>query len=297
MARLRRRWHVLKWGGLGLTLLILLAWAGSFVWFFRHRVEFRRSEPAGSSTLYHSFRFSISDGELYFQYQPLRLYESHLPCGLHRRDTKWTGRVRVKEWLPRLERYPNNIGWDVRLPLWIPLVIVAVPTRFLWRHGRTRAPRQLRLLVRACLAFPIVILVAWAVSLPWSWRYDECVSFRPPPQIGAAYGVNFPVFSVYLHAGCLHLAQFGRPPMASPVITWQWHVDRHLRPPRWLPGPRRAGNWVIPLWILFLIAALPPSLLWLLDRRIPPHCCQHCGYDLTGNTSGVCPECGLKTNG
>jgi hypothetical protein len=21
-------------------------------------------------------------------------------------------------------------------------------------------------------------------------------------------------------------------------------------------------------------------------------CCAHCGYDLTGNTSGICPECG-----
>jgi hypothetical protein len=28
------------------------------------------------------------------------------------------------------------------------------------------------------------------------------------------------------------------------------------------------------------------------DRRPPPHCCQGCGYDLTGNVSGRCPECG-----
>jgi hypothetical protein len=26
--------------------------------------------------------------------------------------------------------------------------------------------------------------------------------------------------------------------------------------------------------------------------RPPAHCCTRCGYDLTGNTSGVCPECG-----
>lgn len=29
--------------------------------------------------------------------------------------------------------------------------------------------------------------------------------------------------------------------------------------------------------------------------RPPDHCCQHCGYDLTGNVSGVCPECGTRT--
>jgi predicted amidophosphoribosyltransferase len=28
------------------------------------------------------------------------------------------------------------------------------------------------------------------------------------------------------------------------------------------------------------------------DRRPKPGHCQHCGYDLTCNTSGVCPECG-----
>jgi predicted RNA-binding Zn-ribbon protein involved in translation (DUF1610 family) len=28
------------------------------------------------------------------------------------------------------------------------------------------------------------------------------------------------------------------------------------------------------------------------ERRIRQHLCSACGYDLTGNTSGVCPECG-----
>ena len=27
-------------------------------------------------------------------------------------------------------------------------------------------------------------------------------------------------------------------------------------------------------------------------RRLLPHLCDACGYDLTGNASGVCPECG-----
>jgi predicted amidophosphoribosyltransferase len=34
-------------------------------------------------------------------------------------------------------------------------------------------------------------------------------------------------------------------------------------------------------------------ILWFADRRrIPPGHCQKCGYDLTGNVSGICPECG-----
>ncbi|HOA73620.1 MAG TPA: hypothetical protein PL151_04100 [Phycisphaerae bacterium] len=27
-------------------------------------------------------------------------------------------------------------------------------------------------------------------------------------------------------------------------------------------------------------------------RRFPLGCCEHCGYNLTGNVSGTCPECG-----
>jgi multisubunit Na+/H+ antiporter MnhB subunit len=34
----------------------------------------------------------------------------------------------------------------------------------------------------------------------------------------------------------------------------------------------------------------------LAERRrlLRTHCCLNCGYDLTGNVSGVCPECGEK---
>jgi hypothetical protein len=56
------------------------------------------------------------------------------------------------------------------------------------------------------------------------------------------------------------------------------------------PGNRMA---VIPLWIPFLLFAMPTAFLWWLDRRrISPGHCRQCGYNLTGNLSGVCPECG-----
>jgi hypothetical protein len=35
--------------------------------------------------------------------------------------------------------------------------------------------------------------------------------------------------------------------------------------------------------------------IWITRPRHPPSdCCQTCGYNLTGNVSGVCPECGTK---
>ena len=54
----------------------------------------------------------------------------------------------------------------------------------------------------------------------------------------------------------------------------------------------------LPYWLLAAAAAAPPAL-WLRGagrhrrrerRRL--NRCVHCGYDLTGNVSGVCPECG-----
>jgi len=38
---------------------------------------------------------------------------------------------------------------------------------------------------------------------------------------------------------------------------------------------------------------VPTAYLWYRDRRrFPPGHCPSCGYNLTGNQSGVCPECG-----
>lgn len=49
----------------------------------------------------------------------------------------------------------------------------------------------------------------------------------------------------------------------------------------------------VPLWLPFLIAATPTAFLFWRDyRRYPPGHCQSCGYNLTGNESGRCPECG-----
>lgn len=50
----------------------------------------------------------------------------------------------------------------------------------------------------------------------------------------------------------------------------------------------------LPLWLPFLIFSTPSAFLFWRDRRrIPTGHCQSCGYSLTGNVSGVCPECGM----
>ena len=42
-----------------------------------------------------------------------------------------------------------------------------------------------------------------------------------------------------------------------------------------------------------ILSVLLPVTIWLWRRdRIPPGHCTGCGYNLTGNISGTCPECG-----
>lgn len=50
----------------------------------------------------------------------------------------------------------------------------------------------------------------------------------------------------------------------------------------------------IPLWIPFVVIATPTALSFIRRWRTQPGHCPRCGYNLTGNTSGACSECGEK---
>jgi hypothetical protein len=69
-----------------------------------------------------------------------------------------------------------------------------------------------------------------------------------------------------------------------------------------LPGlclraePTMADLTVSP-WLLFALFGFGPTLVLIRgplsrSQRRKKHQCLFCGYSLTGNTSGVCPECG-----
>ena len=66
---------------------------------------------------------------------------------------------------------------------------------------------------------------------------------------------------------------------------------------RFNPGVPR----IVPPMILGALGGFGfAATMWVVQRRVIqrylwrrlPHLCDHCGYDLTGNESGVCPECG-----
>ena len=52
---------------------------------------------------------------------------------------------------------------------------------------------------------------------------------------------------------------------------------------------------IVPLWTLMLLVAVVSCIIWrMVPRRAVPGHCRKCGYDLTGNVSGKCPECGTE---
>lgn len=126
----------------------------------------------------------------------------------------------------------------------------------------------------------LLIVITWAESLVHTigWRRTAFV----------LDDVIVREKSFYLSSGAVSLTwqQYGR------VLDSGWEIHDGDGSIVWLPS-WGATECVVPLWIPFLLLAVSTVSVWWLDRRrIPPGRCGHCGYNLTGNVSGRCPECG-----
>ena len=131
-----------------------------------------------------------------------------------------------------------------------------------------------------CLA----IAVAFSLT-PWWW-----------------FGFEFGGGAICVMSGSIHVSNID-------IDQWRWRYrsirfGRNLYAPTawakqlgWFVSvqatPGMAAPYVIvPLWIPFAMIAVPTGIVWYRGRRPPPGHCRKCGYDLTGNISGICPECG-----
>ncbi len=55
-----------------------------------------------------------------------------------------------------------------------------------------------------------------------------------------------------------------------------------------------SNHIIVPFWLLGFVGALPFAIAWWRHSPRSHGLCVSCLYDLTGNQSGRCPECGAE---
>ena len=126
----------------------------------------------------------------------------------------------------------------------------------------------------------ILLVVAWAASVFWPFGY-----FGP----NVAWVTGNGVILVNLPSNDSRLNFLERWLSFGPD-DWLGFKRLGFKRPR-IYGMK---HFIIPYWCILLSIAIPTYLLWRRARTKPVGHCQQCGYNLTGNESGTCPECGTK---
>jgi hypothetical protein len=141
------------------------------------------------------------------------------------------------------------------------------------------APRTIRRIGKwTCLALTIAIIVLWLASTRWL-------------MVGS-FGKSS--MRLFVWPGSISIVRW-----EIPITRPGWHIwgDNPTYPTKWTPSMRgsTAGRFelLLPMWMPLLLTAGASAWLFWQDRRryLPGHC-RACGYNLTGNTSGKCSECG-----
>ena len=143
----------------------------------------------------------------------------------------------------------------------------------------SRPSRVRRWLKRGGLILSALVVAAWVVSLPFAWYASKKTAEHD--------------WSLALANGHFYFSTFDW--MFWPE-RWSCDVARSLDQTGWTfyVNNDTPCSVELPCWLLFLVVASPTAYLFWQDRHFPPGRCQSCNYDLTGNMSEVCPECGKK---
>jgi len=275
MRKRGRVWRVGKWAGVVGCLALLVTHVASqdewIEWTSRSGRQIVSLEP-GAVVL--SFAGADSDGEA-----GLALQTSGI------RHESYRGPRPANRWWFRID---SNRAWtSIHVPLWVPLLILSAITGVVWYWSRGR--RRDRPAVRWLATVATMAFVAlWIVA-----------GYSPASVLHGDR--NF-----CLSQGCLEW-------LIPEHSTWRSTFSDDTLVPiptvfdaglRW-PNMRRAPGWgtqvVLPLWIPAAIAALASAMFWQRRAIIAWRSrsegragyCRQCGYDLTLNVSGTCPECGV----
>ena len=164
-----------------------------------------------------------------------------------------------------------------------------------------RSRKRTRRLLVICASACVVIAATYTVGMArgfdelWSARYgNTAVSYGSYGNLWVCWSNPNAVRAPY---GCItlvrapgHVRKNFRLP--SQFSSGWWWPDSHYLIPNGSTNQYGDLTAMVPLWIPLIILAIPAVGLWRRYCRPLPGHCSRCRYDLTGNSSGVCPECG-----
>lgn len=148
----------------------------------------------------------------------------------------------------------NRFADGIRIPLWAPWLLCVFVTALAWWLDRRRVRER---------------LAGW-----FRWLR--------PDRRAAVNGRNAGLFFL------LYVFGLGIPSFGLVTLGNRFQISLF----------QRMGEWLLQAIVLAIPAAIALAWLWTrflnrLRTRYPTTGCKHCGYDLFGNESGICPECGM----
>ena len=144
----------------------------------------------------------------------------------------------------------------------------------------------------ANLAVWISTIVVEADRRGTVWRWGPCDGDDGPTTCVTTIAINGGLVVV-----CLPV----RVPEFAIGVPWHFEARSRLQKTSKNGGIISVERWgIIVIWQTWLVALILftyPTIVFIRGplrrwRRCRKGLCMKCGYNLTGNTSGICPECG-----
>lgn len=147
---------------------------------------------------------------------------------------------------------------------------------------------RLQRISRVGIIFATCIITLFLISLNWDFGYIN--TFGISFENGAICIIPSVSKQIYTIGGLT--PGFSIEPIRSEVgwLASLLYVDVEWWP-RTITFTNVAQFIYIPLWMPLVISLIPFCVYRLKYKTQTGHCKQ-CNYDLTGNESGTCPECG-----
>lgn len=139
----------------------------------------------------------------------------------------------------------------------------------------------------------MLLLVAWPVSFFWA---ANCT--RAYPDRDWLWRRTGRSLMVGIYDGCFGMGTAGTG-YRSGFKLYKRFIGSPSRCDLWYNYYDCGNSWhlTIPLWYFAAFTTICSLFAWRGPRGVAPGYCWNCRYNLKGNTSGVCPECGWRIEG